>query len=126
MYSSSTILMFSLGEGTHGFTLDPTIGEFVLTHPNVEIPKRGKIYSLNEANSPSWSPSLQRYVEDTSRYIGSMVGDVHRTLLYGGIFGYPANDRNVNGKLRLLYEAAPMSFLVQQVCMHDSVRGMRA
>eukprot|EP01041_Mallomonas_annulata_P009099 gene9099-18859_t len=126
MYSSSTIMMFSLGEGTHGFTLDPNIGEFVLTHPNVRIPKRGKIYSFNEANSHRWTPGLQKYVTDiksgqgesgksyTSRYIGSMVGDVHRTMLYGGIFGYPGNKKHTNGKLKLLYEAAPMAFLVEQ------------
>lgn len=126
MYSSSTIMMFTLGDGVHGFTLDPNIGEFVLTHPNVKIPKRGKIYSFNEANSPMWETGLQNYVNDikngkgesgvkySSRYIGSMVGDVHRTLLYGGIFGYPADTKNVNGKLRLLYEAAPMSFIINQ------------
>lgn len=125
MYSSSTVMMISLGDGTHGFTLDPNIGEFVLTHPNVQVPKRGKIYSFNEANSPNWESGLQKYVDDikngkgesgakySSRYIGSMVGDVHRTMLYGGIFGYPADSKNKNGKLRLLYEAAPMSFLVQ-------------
>ena len=127
MYSSSTIMMFTMGDGVHGFTLDPNIGEFVMTHPNVKIPKRGKIYSFNEANSPMWTKGLQKYVEDiktgngesgvkySSRYIGSMVGDVHRTLLYGGIFGYPGDAKNPNGKLRLLYEAAPMSYLVEQV-----------
>eukprot|EP00611_Tribonema_gayanum_P013198 TRINITY_DN239_c0_g1_i4.p1 TRINITY_DN239_c0_g1~~TRINITY_DN239_c0_g1_i4.p1 ORF type:complete len:421 (-),score=138.59 TRINITY_DN239_c0_g1_i4:179-1381(-) len=126
MYSSSTILVFTMGNGVNGFTLDPTIGEFVLTHPNIQVPKRGKIYSFNEANSPDWDTGLQNYVEAiksgkgesgarySSRYIGSMVGDVHRTLLYGGIFGYPGDKKNPNGKLRLLYEAAPMSFIVEQ------------
>lgn len=126
MYSSSTIMMITMGDGVHGFTLDPNIGEFVMTHPNVKIPKRGKIYSFNEANSVAWTPQLQQYVTDiksgkgesgvkySSRYIGSMVGDVHRTLLYGGIFGYPADTKSVNGKLRLLYEAAPMGFIMEQ------------
>ena len=177
--------------GETGFTYDRAIGEFVLTHPDIQIPKRGKIYSMNEANRWNWDKPLQEYVtalqtgqgetktQYSSRYIGSMVGDVHRTLLYGGIFGlpspyptpfpivsrpwsiisalkllrfcvgasvgergvvqersaaqatlevdleimsrtpwcagYPADTKNVNGKLRLLYEAAPMSFLIEQV-----------
>ena len=108
------------------FTLDISIGVFVLTHPDVQLPRRGGIYSFNEANRVYWDPPLRSYVEDiqqglgesgkrySSRYIGSMVGDVHRTLLYGGIFGYPADAKNTNGKLRLLYEAAPMAFLVEQ------------
>jgi len=126
LYSSATHLFMTLGAGTYGFTYDEHIGEFVLTHPCVEIPKRGKIYSFNEANRPYWDKPLQGYLEClstgagetatqyTSRYIGSMVGDVHRTLLYGGVFGYPADAKNKNGKLRLLYEAAPMAFLVEQ------------
>mmetsp|Transcript_11646 Transcript_11646/g.16533 ORF Transcript_11646/g.16533 Transcript_11646/m.16533 type:complete len:385 (-) Transcript_11646:50-1204(-) len=126
MYSSSTILVFTMGDGVNGFTLDPTIGEFVLTHPNIKVPKRGKIYSFNEANSPDWDEGLRTYVNNlkegkgesgskySARYIGSMVGDVHRTLLYGGIFGYPGDKKNPNGKLRLLYEAAPMSYIVEQ------------
>ncbi|CAM9239301.1 unnamed protein product, partial [Phaeothamnion confervicola] len=92
MYSSSTMLVFTMGNGVNGFTLDPQIGEFVLTHPNIQVPKRGKIYSVNEANSPDWDPALQQYVMDlkegkgesgqrySSRYIGSMVGDVHRSV----------------------------------------------
>ncbi|CAM9566733.1 unnamed protein product [Discosporangium mesarthrocarpum] len=126
MYSSSTILVFTMGNGVNGFTLDPQIGEFVLTHPNIQVPQRGKIYSFNEANYPDWGEPLKNYVtalkEGTgesgarysSRYIGSMVGDVHRTLLYGGIFGYPGDAKNPTGKLRLLYEAAPMAFIVEQ------------
>jgi len=126
MYSSSTVLVFSLGEGTHGFTLDPTIGEFVLTYPNIRIPTRGKIYSFNEGNAHKWHSGYRNYVsaiksgkgesgeEYKSRYVGSMVGDVHRTLLYGGIFGYPADRDKPNGKLHLLYESAPISFLVEQ------------
>jgi len=126
MYSSSTILVMTMGDGVNGFTLDPQIGEFVLTHPNIKIPKRGKIYSINEANYFDWEPALQTYVNNlkagkgesgekySARYIGSMVGDVHRTLLYGGIFGYPGDAKNPNGKLRLLYEGSPMSFLLEQ------------
>merc|ERR1719379_132869 len=126
MYSSSTILVMTTGEGVNGFTLDPNIGEFVLTHPNIEVPKRGKIYSINEANYFDWDPALQEHINNlkagkgesgtkySARYIGSMVGDVHRTLLYGGLFGYPGDAKNPNGKLRLLYEGAPMSFLLEQ------------
>ncbi len=126
LYSSATSLFFTLGAGTFGFTYDEHIGEFVLSHPNVQIPSRGKIYSINEGNRWEWDAPLQEYITNvqkgegetktkyTSRYIGSMVGDVHRTLLYGGVFGYPADTKNKNGKLRLLYEAAPMAFLVEQ------------
>jgi fructose-1,6-bisphosphatase I len=126
MYSSSTMMVLSLGHGTHGFTLDHEVGEFVLTHPNMKIPKRGQIYSLNEANYHHWDPVLKEYVENLKsgknrsgksyslRYIGSLVADVHRTLLYGGIFGYPGDKKNPNGKLRLLYECAPMSYLIEQ------------
>ncbi|KAJ1432915.1 fructose-1,6-bisphosphatase class 1/Sedoheputulose-1,7-bisphosphatase [Ochromonadaceae sp. CCMP2298] len=127
MYSSATVMMLSIGDGVHGFTLDPTIGEFVLTHLNVKIPPRGRTYSFNEARAPWWPPGLSNYVEKlkrgegesqqsyTSRYIGSMVGDVHRTLLYGGVFGYPGDSKSApQGKLRLLHEAAPMAFLVEQ------------
>merc|ERR1711871_97290 len=126
LYSSARSLFFTLGAGTFGFTYDEHIGEFVLSHPNVKIPSRGKIYSINEGNRWEWDAPLQEYItavqkgegetktKYTSRYIGSMVGDVHRTLLYGGVFGYPADAKNKNGKLRLLYEAAPMAFLVEQ------------
>jgi len=126
LYSSSTFFCLTLGAGVQIFTLDTQIGEFVLTHPNVQIPNRGAIYSMNEANRQMWDAPLRAYIDDlqagesesgktySARYIGSMVGDVHRTLLYGGIFGYPADSKNTNGKLRLLYEAAPMAYLVEQ------------
>jgi len=126
LYSSSTFFALTLGAGVQIFTLDTQIGEFVLTHPNVRLPERGAIYSMNEANRPMWDAPLRAYVEAiqsgsgesgkryTSRYIGSMVGDVHRTLMYGGLFGYPADQKNKNGKLRLLYEAAPMAYLIEQ------------
>lgn len=125
MYSSSTILVLSVGNGVYGFTLDPMYGEFVLTHDNIQIPKSGKIYSFNEGNYELWSAELKKYISDlkdpgpsgkpySARYIGSLVGDFHRTMLYGGIYGYPPDSKNVTGKLRLLYECAPMSFLAEQ------------
>ncbi|CAJ1388756.1 unnamed protein product [Effrenium voratum] len=126
LYSCSTELVFTLGRGVVGFTLDSSIGEYVLTRPNITIPTRGKIYSCNEANIENWDEPMQKYIRDIQtgqgetkekyslRYIGSMVGDVHRTLLYGGLFAYPADTKNKDGKLRLLYEAAPMSFLLEQ------------
>jgi len=126
LYSSSCFFVVTLGAGVYGFTLDENIGEFVLTHPNIKVPETSKIYSFNEANMPQWDVPMRETVEKwrlgtgasgnsfTSRYIGSMVGDVHRTLLYGGVFGYPSDKKNVNGKLRLLYEGAPMSFLMEQ------------
>lgn len=126
LYSSSTFLVLTLGSGTYGFTLDENIGEFVLSHPNIKIPETSKILSFNEANTHLWDEPLQKVVTGwkegtgasgnsfSSRYIGSMVGDVHRTLLYGGVFGYPADTKNTSGKLRLLYEGAPMSFIMEQ------------
>merc|ERR1712060_498423 len=117
--------VLTLGDGTHGFTLDPAVGEFVLTHPNMQCPDAGKIYSFNEGNYDSWSDGLKKYMDSlktggaeqgskaySARYIGSLVGDFHRTLLYGGIYGYPGDSKNVNGKLRLLYECAPMSMVI--------------
>jgi len=126
IYGSSTIFVYSAGNGVHGFTLDPSFGEFILSHPNIKIPKKGKIYSINEGNYLYWHPGLKKYIkwlqeEDkatgrpySSRYIGSMVADIHRNLLYGGIFMYPADIRNPNGKLRLMYECNPMAFIVEQ------------
>merc|ERR1719401_2944793 len=126
LYSCSTELVFTCGNGCIGFTLDQSIGEYVLTRPSIKIPARGSIYSMNEANVDDWDQPLKDYVDAiragkgesgrkySLRYIGSMVGDVHRTLLYGGLFAYPADKKNANGKLRLLYEAAPMSFIVEQ------------
>jgi len=126
MYSSTTILVFTLGGGTHGFTLDPTINEFVLTHPNMKIPKRGNIYSCNEAYSEGWDDNLKQYLKTiktgkgesgqryTQRYIGSMVGDVHRTLMYGGIFCCPSDTEvHHNGNLQLLYKSAPMAYILE-------------
>eukprot|EP00933_Yihiella_yeosuensis_P005800 TRINITY_DN11038_c3_g1_i1.p1 TRINITY_DN11038_c3_g1~~TRINITY_DN11038_c3_g1_i1.p1 ORF type:complete len:530 (-),score=94.06 TRINITY_DN11038_c3_g1_i1:106-1587(-) len=126
LYSCSTEMVFTIGRGCVGFTLDSSIGEYVLTRPQIKIPARGKIYSANEANIDQWDEPMRQYIQDIQsgngetgdtyslRYLGSMVGDVHRTLLYGGIFAYPADKTAQNGKLRLLYEAAPMSFLLEQ------------
>ncbi|CAA7400275.1 unnamed protein product [Spirodela intermedia] len=125
MYGSSCMLVLSTGRGVNGFTLDPSLGEFILTHPNIKIPKKGSIYSVNEGNAKNWDEPTARYVErckfpqdgsspKSLRYVGSMVADVHRTLLYGGIFLYPADKKSPNGKLRVLYEVFPMSFLMEQ------------
>ncbi|PON90688.1 Fructose-1,6-bisphosphatase [Trema orientale] len=125
MYGSSCTLVLSTGSGVNGFTLDPSLGEFILTHPNIKIPKTGKIYSVNEGNASNWDEPTAKYVENCKfprdgsspkslRYIGSMVADIHRTLLYGGIFMYPADKKSPNGKLRLLYEVFPMSYLMEQ------------
>jgi fructose-1,6-bisphosphatase I len=125
VYGSSTILVYTAGHGVHGYTLDPSFGEFILSHENIQIPSKGKIYSINEGNYKYWHPGLKKYIkylqdEDensdrpySSRYIGSMVADIHRNLLYGGIFMYPADSRHPNGKLRLIYECNPMSFIVE-------------
>ncbi|KAL1823827.1 hypothetical protein DCAR_0311829 [Daucus carota subsp. sativus] len=125
MYSSSVIFVLSIGTGVYSFTLDPMYGEFVLTQEKIQIPKSGKIYSFNEGNYQMWDEKLKKYMDDlkdpgpsgkpySARYIGSLVGDFHRTLLYGGIYGYPRDAKSKNGKLRLLYECAPMSYLVEQ------------
>ncbi|CAL6304500.1 unnamed protein product [Bathycoccus prasinos] len=127
MYSSSTILVISVGDGVFGFTLDSAVGEFIMTHERIQIPKSGKIYSFNEGNYDMWTPGLKQYMDSlktggketgtkpySARYIGSLVGDFHRTMLYGGIYGYPGDAKNPTGKLRLLYECAPMSFLAEQ------------
>jgi fructose-1,6-bisphosphatase I len=126
IYGSSTMLVYTAGSGVHGFTLDPAFGEFLLSHPNIQTPKKSKIYSINEGNYLYWHPGLKKYIkylqeEDkatsrpySSRYIGSMVADIHRNLLYGGIFMYPADSRSPQGKLRLQYECNPMAFIVEQ------------
>ncbi len=126
VYGSSTIMVYTAGHGVHGFTLDPSFGEFLLSQENIRTPKKGKIYSINEGNYLYWHPGLKKYIkwlqeEDkeserpyTSRYIGSMVADIHRNLLYGGIFMYPADSRSPNGKLRLMYECNPMAFIVEE------------
>lgn len=126
IYGSSCMFVFTTGNGVHGFTLDPTVGEFFLSHPDIQMPERGKLYSVNEGNESLWDDSVRGWVDwlktpnkeqgkpYSSRYIGTLVADFHRTLLKGGIFAYPADKKNKNGKLRLLYEAAPMAFLAAQ------------
>ena len=126
VYGSSTMLVYTTGNGVNGFTLDPSIGEFLLSHPDIQTPRVGKIYSINEGNYRSWEDGTKQYikwaqVEDkatgrpfTARYIGSFVADFHRNLLKGGIYIYPANVRDPRGKLRLMYEANPMAFIVEQ------------
>ncbi|KAG8096626.1 hypothetical protein GUJ93_ZPchr0013g36371 [Zizania palustris] len=125
MYSSSVIFVLTIGTGVYVFTLDPMYGEFVLTQEKVQIPKSGKIYAFNEGNYALWDDKLKSYMDSlkepgssgkpySARYIGSLVGDFHRTLLYGGIYGYPRDKKSKNGKLRLLYECAPMSYIVEQ------------
>lgn len=120
LYDAATMIVLSTGLGVNGFTLDPTIGEFILTHPNMKIPKTGKYYSFNEGNSKNYDEPTRQFIEWAKskgkgcRYVGAMVGDVHRTLLYGGSFAYPSDRKNPNGKLRLLYECAPMAFIIEQ------------
>ena len=127
MYGSSTVLVISTGGDVRGFTLDPALGEFILTHPHITIPPRGNIYSVNEGNTTKWDPAVKEYVNSVKfptkesgkkpyslRYVGSMVADVHRTFLYGGIFAYPADASSPKGKLRVLYEVFPMSFLAER------------
>lgn len=124
MYGAATVMVLTTGLGVNGFTLDPTLGEFILTHKNIRIPQKGSIYSINEGNFKYFDPATRAYLEKCknppkgnpkkSRYIGSMVADVHRTLLYGGIFGYPGTIQDPQGKLRLLYECNPMAFIMEQ------------
>lgn len=124
VYGSSTMLVYTTGNGVHGFTLESSIGEFLLSHPDIEIPDRQGAYSANEAYFPRWRPGVQQAVKHfrqetdyTSRYIGSLVADVHRNLLAGGIFLYPDEPETPGrreGKMRLLYEAAPLAFVVEQ------------
>ncbi|KAK9476904.1 fructose-1,6-bisphosphatase class 1/Sedoheputulose-1,7-bisphosphatase [Lipomyces japonicus] len=125
MYGASANLVLTTGHGVNGFTLDNALGEFILTHPDIRIPKSRSIYSVNEGNTVYWDTATREYFESlkippaggkpySARYIGSMVADMHRTLLYGGIFAYPADVKSKNGKLRLLYECFPMAFLVEQ------------
>lgn len=123
LYGPSTMMVYSAGRGVHGFTLDQSVGEFLLTHPDIKIPRDPKFYSVNQGYERYWSREIQEYTNYLQtqnlslRYIGSLVSDFHRNLLGGGIFYYPADTRNPKlprGKLRLLYEAAPLGFLAEQ------------
>ncbi|MEE9269203.1 MAG: class 1 fructose-bisphosphatase [Candidatus Krumholzibacteria bacterium] len=128
VYGSSTMLVYSAGHGVNGFTLDPSIGEFLLSHPDIHLPEQPKYYSVNQGHEKYWSEGIKCYTrwlqgEEGAkrslslRYIGSMVADIHRTLLGGGVFYYPADSKDPkkpHGKLRLLYEANPMAFIIEQ------------
>ncbi|XP_078107520.1 fructose-1,6-bisphosphatase 1a isoform X1 [Sander vitreus] len=125
LYGSATMMVISTGEGVNGFMLDPALGEFILVDRDVKIKKRGKIYSVNEGYAKYFDPAVTEYLQKKkfpqdgsepygARYIGSMVADVHRTLMYGGIFLYPGNVKSPQGKLRLLYEGNPMAFIMEQ------------
>jgi fructose-1,6-bisphosphatase I len=125
VYGSSTMFVYTTGQGVHGFTYDPSCGEFLLSHEEIRIPQRGKYYSVNEGNYHSWEDGMKRYVDYLKesdkatgrpyglRYIGSLVADVHRTLLYGGVFLYPGSSKKPEGKLRLLYEASPLAMVIE-------------
>ncbi|PJF43495.1 MAG: class 1 fructose-bisphosphatase [Phototrophicales bacterium] len=128
IYGASTMMVYSTGQGVHGFTLDPSVGEFLLSHENIRIPEKAKYYSVNQGNEKYWTPGVRRYVKWlqgihgeghkplSQRYIGSLVADFHRNLLKGGVYLYPGSLRegDISGKLRLLYECAPLAFLAEQ------------
>jgi fructose-1,6-bisphosphatase I len=125
MYGSSVMMVYTTGQGVHGFTLDPTIGEFVLSHPDIRTPESGMYYSVNESYFARWSPGMQRAVRGfhgdfperirakNSRYIGALVADFHRNLVSGGVFLYPEETNKPRGKLRLCYEASPLAFIAE-------------
>jgi fructose-1,6-bisphosphatase I len=121
LYGPSTILVYTIGRGVHSFNLDPSLGEFILSQENIQIPEHGGVYSVNEGNFWQWEDSIRDYIRYvhrhegyTGRYSGALVGDFHRILLQGGVFLYPGTVKNPEGKLRLLYEAAPLAFLAEQ------------
>ncbi|GMR33412.1 hypothetical protein PMAYCL1PPCAC_03607, partial [Pristionchus mayeri] len=125
LYGSACMVVLSTGDGVNGFTLDPSIGEFILTHPDMKCKPRGSIYSINEGYAQTWSKGIAEYIRTRKfpeagkkvygqRYVGSMVADVHRTLLNGGIFLYPPTASAPSGKLRLLYECNPMAYIMEQ------------
>ncbi|HRS37881.1 MAG TPA: class 1 fructose-bisphosphatase, partial [Bacteroidia bacterium] len=126
IYGSSTMLVYTTGKGVNGFTLDPSIGEFCLSHPDMKCPKSGKIYSINEGNYAHFPDGVKKYIKYcqeidsaterpySSRYIGSLVADFHRNLLKGGVFIYPSTHKSPKGKLRLLYECNPLAFIIEQ------------
>ena len=125
IYGSSTMLVYATRLGVNGFTLEPSIGEFCLSHKDMKCPEKGKIYSVNQGNTNKFDDKLKAYLEYcmeddkesgrpySHRYIGSMVADLHRTLIKGGLFMYPADNKNPNGKLRLIYECNPMSYIIE-------------
>ena len=126
IYGSSTMFVYTTGNGVNGFTLDPSVGEFLLSHPDIKTPAEGTIYSINEGYYNAFEPGLKQYIKwiqtadeassrpYTARYIGSFISDFHRNLLKGGIYMYPATKKNPNGKLRLMYEINPTAFIAEQ------------
>jgi len=126
VYGAKTSFVYSAGDGVHGFTLDPAIGEFVLTDERITVPEKGNIFSINEGNTCWWDSKVKKYIDDlkasnlnsktpyTGRYVGSLVADFDRTLRKGGIFLYPADAKRPNGRLRLLYECMPLAFIIEQ------------
>ncbi|NEO03389.1 MAG: fructose-1,6-bisphosphatase, partial [Moorea sp. SIO3I7] len=121
LYGPSTILVYSIGTGVHAFTLDPSLGEFILSKENIEVPEHGPVYSTNEGNFWQWEESIRDYIRYvhrhegyTARYGGALVGDFHRILYQGGVFLYPGTVKKPEGKLRLLYESSPLAFLIEQ------------
>lgn len=121
LYGPSTMLVYTIGNGVHSFTLDPSLGEFILTEENIKIPNHGPVYSVNEGNFWQWEESIREYIRYvhrtegyTARYSGAMVSDIHRILVQGGVFLYPGTIQKPEGKLRLLYETAPLAFLIEQ------------
>lgn len=121
LYGPSTMLVYSIGNGVHSFTLDPSLGEFILTEENIQIPNHGAIYSVNEGNFIQWDEAFREYIRYvhrtegyTARYSGAMVGDINRILMEGGVFLYPGTAKKPEGKIRLLYESAPLAFLIEQ------------
>ena len=127
IYGPATVMVLTVGQGTHGFTLDREIGNFVLTHPNLRVPEETDQFAINTSNERFWEPPMQRYVDECKagksgprgrdfnmRWIASMVADVHRILMRGGVFSYPRDTKNKNGRLRLMYEVNPMALLIEQ------------
>ncbi|MCX6785664.1 MAG: class 1 fructose-bisphosphatase [Candidatus Komeilibacteria bacterium] len=121
VYGTSTMFIYTIGQGVYGFTLDPSIGEFILTHEKITLPPSSKVFSANERDWHSWPEGIKTYLNTikqeaklSGRNIGSLVADIHRNLLYGGIFLYPGTAKNPSGKLRLVYEANPMAFIMEQ------------
>ncbi len=120
LYGSSTMLVYTTGHGVNGFTYEPSLGEYFLSHPNMEIPRDGKVYSINDGSYHSFPPAIRTYIENcreqgfSARYIGSLVADFHRNLLKGGVYMYPSTAKDPKGKLRLMYECNALAFLIEQ------------
>ena len=137
LFGSSTMLVYTAGHGVHGFTLEPSIGEYLLSHEQIRIPDRGKVYAANEGNYHKWMPGMQKYVDYlkvsdkatgrpySGRYSGCLVADVHRVLLGGGVYFYPGETDKPEGKLRLMYEANPLAMVVEQAGGRASTGTMR-